>query len=214
MFYTIYIYPQTVCFSYHFSMWLDTLQARIETGLTLRQTDHITPQTAADLTKAGELNVYELTSVCLHFTLPETEVLNSLEELCIARMATIDSLTKVLNALGRSIYIVIYIYICVCVCVCVCVREATHSFLWKKTYQHDSPLKTSIFLYRLIVRERYIYIYIYRHPQTDCFVLSEHFSVARHAERSKPGSKAIQLYFRLSLRPLAQQVDYVGLGNS
>ena len=32
----------------------------------------------------------------------------------------------------------------------------------------------------------YIYIYIYCHPQTDCFVLSELFSVARPAGRSKP----------------------------
>ena len=30
----------------------------------------------------------------------------------------------------------------------------------------------------------YIYIYIYCHPQTDSFVLSEFFSVARHAGRS------------------------------
>ena len=40
----------------------------------------------------------------------------------------------------------------------------------------------------------YIYIYIYSHPQTDCFVLSELFSVARHAGRSEPGSKPVQLY--------------------
>ena len=39
-----------------------------------------------------------------------------------------------------------------------------------------------------------IYMYIYSHPQTDCFVLSELFCVARHVERSKPGSKPIQLY--------------------
>ena len=56
----------------------------------------------------------------------------------------------------------------------------------------------------------YIYIYIYCHPQTDDFVLSEHFSVDRHAGRSKPGSKPIQLYVRLSLRPLGQQADNVG----
>ena len=31
----------------------------------------------------------------------------------------------------------------------------------------------------------YIYIYIYSHPQTDCFVLSELFSVARHVGCSK-----------------------------
>ena len=48
----------------------------------------------------------------------------------------------------------------------------------------------------------YIYIYIYCHPQTDCFVLSELFSVARHVGRSKPGSKPVQHYVRLSLRPL------------
>ena len=29
----------------------------------------------------------------------------------------------------------------------------------------------------------YVYIYIYSHPQTDCLVLSELFSVARHAGR-------------------------------
>ena len=56
----------------------------------------------------------------------------------------------------------------------------------------------------------YIYIYIYCHPETDCFVLSELFSVARHVGRSKPGSKPIQLYVRLSLRPLGQQAYHVG----
>ncbi len=56
----------------------------------------------------------------------------------------------------------------------------------------------------------YIYIYIYSHPQTDCFVLSELFSVARHAGRSKPRSKPVQLYVRLSLRSLGQQADQVG----
>ena len=49
------------------------------------------------------------------------------------------------------------------------------------------------------------HIYIYSHPQADCFVLSELFSVARHVGRSKLGSKPIQLYVRLSLRPLGQQ---------
>ena len=54
-----------------------------------------------------------------------------------------------------------------------------------------------------------IYIYIYCHPQTDCFVLSELFSVARHAGRSKPGSKPVQLYVRLSFRPVGHQADHV-----
>ena len=56
----------------------------------------------------------------------------------------------------------------------------------------------------------YIYIYIYCHPQTDCFVLSELFSVARHAGRSKLGSKPVQLYVRLSSGPVGHQADYVG----
>ena len=56
-------------------------------------------------------------------------------------------------------------------------------------------------------------VYIYSHPQTDCFVLSELFSVARHAERSKPGSKHVQLYVRLCFRPLVHQADHVGQGN-
>ena len=51
--------------------------------------------------------------------------------------------------------------------------------------------------------------HIYSHPQTDCFVLSELFSVARHVGRSKPVSKPIQLYVRLSLRPLGQQEYHV-----
>ena len=59
----------------------------------------------------------------------------------------------------------------------------------------------------------YIYIYIYCHPQTDCFVLSELFSVARHVGRSKPGSKPIQIYVRLNLRPLGRQADHVDSGN-
>ena len=57
----------------------------------------------------------------------------------------------------------------------------------------------------------YIYIYIYCHPQTDCFVLWELFSVARHVGRSKTGSKPIQFYVRLSLRPLGQPAYHVWL---
>ena len=62
-----------------------------------------------------------------------------------------------------------------------------------------------IFIYIYMYIYICIYIYIYRHPQTDCFVLSELFSVAKQVGRSKPGSKPIQLYVRLSLRPLGQQ---------
>ncbi len=45
-------------------------------------------------------------------------------------------------------------------------------------------------------------MYIYCHPQTDCFVLSQLFSVARHVERLKMGLKPAQLYVRLNIRPL------------
>ena len=37
-------------------------------------------------------------------------------------------------------------------------------------------------------------IYIYCHPQTDCFVLSELFNVARQVGRSKPGSKPMGIF--------------------
>ena len=47
----------------------------------------------------------------------------------------------------------------------------------------------------------YIYIYIVIHRQTVLFY--QNSSVW-------PGSKPIQLYVRLSLRPLSQQADYVG----
>ena len=56
-------------------------------------------------------------------------------------------------------------------------------------------------------------INIYSHPQTDCFVLSELFSVARPAERSKPGSKPVQHYVRQSFGRVGHQADYVGSGN-
>ena len=59
-------------------------------------------------------------------------------------------------------------------------------------------------------KRAYIYIYIYSHPQIDCFVLTEIFSVARYAGHSKPGSKPVQLYIRLSFRPLGQQADHGG----
>ena len=54
---------------------------------------------------------------------------------------------------------------------------------------------------------------IYSHPQTDCFVLSELFSVATHAGRSRPESKPDQLYDKLSLQTTRLQADYSGLGN-
>ena len=56
----------------------------------------------------------------------------------------------------------------------------------------------------------YTHTHTHSHPQTDCFVLSELYSVARHAGRSKPGSKPVQLYVRLSSKPVGHQANYVG----
>ena len=55
-------------------------------------------------------------------------------------------------------------------------------------------------------------IHIYSHPQTDCFVASPLFSVARHVRRLKLGSKPTQLYVRLSIRPFGQQAYHAGKG--
>ena len=51
---------------------------------------------------------------------------------------------------------------------------------------------------------------MYIYSQTDCFVRSDLFSVARHVGRLKLGSKPVQLYVRLRIRPLGQQVYHVG----
>ena len=54
----------------------------------------------------------------------------------------------------------------------------------------------------------YVYLhicnYIYCHPQTECFVESQLFSVARHVGCLKLGLKPSQLYVRLSIRLLGQ----------
>ena len=56
-------------------------------------------------------------------------------------------------------------------------------------------------------------IYIYCHPQTDCFIVSQLFRVAWHVGRLKLGLKPSQLYVRLRIRPLGQQAYHVSLGN-
>ena len=43
----------------------------------------------------------------------------------------------------------------------------------------------------------------------DCFVVSQVFSVARHAGRLKLGSKPTQLFVRLCILPLGQQTTHV-----
>ena len=65
----------------------------------------------------------------------------------------------------------------------------------------------------ILFNEICIYLYIYCHPQTDCFIVSQLFDVARHVGHLKLGSKPGQLYVTLSIRPLSQQVYHVWLGN-
>ena len=71
------------------------------------------------------------------------------------------------------------------------VKSELCSVFWSNSEQAMTGYGSNIYIY--------IYVYIYSHPQTDCFVLSELFSVARHAGRSKPESKPVQLYDRLRL---------------
>ena len=54
---------------------------------------------------------YVVAFVCLHFALPDSRVFNSLEGLCITRVAAVNSFARSLNPRGVYIYIYIYIYI-------------------------------------------------------------------------------------------------------
>ena len=59
------------------------------------------------------------------------------------------------------------------------------------------------------LRYIYIYIYIHCHPQTDCFVVSQLFSVATHVGRLNLGSKPAQIYVRLRIITFSQQANHV-----
>ena len=89
---------------------------------------------------------------------------------------------------------------CVCVCVCVCVlRFGTliHTHTHKHTHIHINTLT-----HTHTHTHTYIYIYIYCHPETDCFVVSQLFSVARRVGRLKLGSKPTQIQPTSVLRQL------------
>ena len=85
---------------------------------------------------------------------------------------------------------------------CIAIDRSNFHFGWKITRI------VSVFTQTHTHTHTYIYIYNVIHTQT--FVLSELFSVARHAGRPKPGSKPVQLYVRLSFEPIGHQADYVG----
>ena len=58
----------------------------------------------------------------------------------------------------------------------------------------------------------YMYTYIYCHPQTVSFVVSQLFCVVIHVGRLKLRSKPAQLYIRLSIIELSQQVNHISSG--
>ena len=86
-----------------------------------------------------------------------------------------------------------------------------------KHYSVDPLINHSLHLDRCY-QFFYIYIYVcvcvcvYCHPRTDCFVVSQLFSVARHVGCLKLGSKPTQLYVRFSILPLSQQSTYASSG--
>ena len=78
---------------------------------------------------------------------------------------------------------------------------------WKHIRKNDLIQKFSNIWLCTVDIKALRYIYTYCHPLTDCFVLSELFSVAKHAGRSKPGSKPVQFYVRLSFKLVGHQAE-------
>ena len=65
-----------------------------------------------DIRQSRSYNACVVAFACLHFVLSDTRGLNSLEELCITRVAAVSSCVRVLNPRrGAYIGINIYIYI-------------------------------------------------------------------------------------------------------
>ena len=59
----------------------------------------------------------------------------------------------------------------------------------------------------------YIYIDIYCHPQTDCFIVSQHFSVARQAKFPNLGLKPGWLKCQSKILPLSHEETSASEGN-
>ena len=57
-----------------------------------------------------------------------------------------------------------------------------------------------------------VFFFLYSYPQTDCFVVSQLFSVARQTGRFKLGLKPSQLYVKLSIIQHGHQSTYVSSG--
>ena len=75
-------------------------------------------------------------------------------------------------------------------------QEQDESALWPAMWKTSDNLANKIYIY--------IYIYIYIcHPQTDCFIVSQLFSVVRHARCIKLGSKPSWLFITQISYPIA-----------
>ena len=78
------------------------------------------------------------------------------------------------------------------------------------TYE-NIPIVKKQFL-QTSLNEHTIYIYIYSHPQRDCFVVSQLFRVARHIACLELGLKPAQLYVKLSIITLSHQSTLISSG--
>ena len=126
----IYCHPRETVSLYHCSsVSLDTWDAPSRDGNPWNFTSSWwhNPKPSLRLNVSAGINAYVSNFVCLHFALLDTEVLNSLEELCITRVATVIFLRQSAQLSVGSVYIVIHRHcfiMCVCVCVCVWCSES------------------------------------------------------------------------------------------
>ena len=107
-------------------------------------------------------------------------------------------------------YICIYMYICIYIYICmyIYIYVYIYTYIYVCMYIY---IYVCIYIYVYIYVCIYIYIYVYCHPQTDSFVVSELFSVARHVGRLMLGSKSAQFYVRIRII-LSLQTNHVTWG--
>ena len=87
-------------------------------------------------------------------------------------------------------------------------RTPRCSSYWKGSLRVTLDYSLQLYLYIYI----YIYIYIFCHPQAECFIVSQLFSVASHIGRFKLGLKPAQLYVRFSIILFSYRSTYVRSG--
>ena len=91
----IVIHRQTFSLYHNSSMWLDMQDQNPPNFYVMLCILPLNPQST--YISSGITILYVSALACLHFALPDTKVLNSLEELCIMRVAAINSFARVLN---------------------------------------------------------------------------------------------------------------------